>query len=541
MTAKPARPIGLLLPQPAMPISRLLIVIALWLGATPWFAAADDKLSPVEAAERVDRFIDQKLADQKLQPSESADDAEFLRRVSLDVTGVIPALDEVTAFLASTDPLKRSRKIDELLQSEAYVRHMTDIWRELLIPTTAASTRREHDYMIRWIESSLRESKPWNRFASELIGAQGMQDENGATTFYITHESLDEVTDRVARVLLGVSIQCAQCHNHPFNDWKQDDYWGLAAFFAGVKQVYKRENSVERYGIGPEGSRAKFITPPSQKVLPAKFLLGESPQLEKDTSAVPLLADWLADENNPFLARSITNRVWHQLFARGLVEPLDDLRAANPATHPEVFDLLVEQFKRHNFDLRYLIRAICHTRAYQRTSRPNKSNANDIQYYSHMAIKVMQPYPLYSSLQRISALGEATPPPVTPEPTDPREAIKHRKRLRGTRDNFAGYFKGEEGAAPTSYQTGLPQALRLMNSQDMTTRVSKAVGQLLNRHNRDTEAVIEQLYLASLGRQPADNERLLAIEHIKRQKDATAGLNDLLWVLLNSAEFVANH
>ncbi len=524
-----------------MPIVRLLIVIALWFNVAVWLVAAEASLSPSEVAAQIDRAIERQLVEHTLTPSAQADDAEFLRRVSLDVTGVIPSLDEVTTFLADNDPLKRSRKIDELLHSEAYVRHMTDLWRELLIPVTAASIRREHDYLIRFIEASLRESKPWNRFASELINAQGMQDENGATTFYITHESLDEVTDRVSRVFLGVQIQCAQCHNHPFNDWKQDDYWGLAAFFASVRQVYKRENSVERYGIGPDGSRAKFMTPPSQKVLPAKFLLGETPKLEKDTSAPLLLANWLADPSNPFFARAIVNRVWHQLFARGLVEPLDDLREGNLATHPEVFELLVEQFKLHDFDLRYLIRAICHTQAYQRSSRPNESNANDIQYYSHMAIKVMQPYPLYSSLQRISALGESQPPLVTPEPTDPREAIKHRKRLRGTRDNFAGYFKGEDGAAPTSYQTGLPQALRLMNSQDMTTRVSKAVGQLLNKHNRDTSAVIEQVYLASLARRPTDDERQTALAHIESQKDAATGLNDLLWVLLNSAEFVANH
>ena len=499
------------------------------------------KLTAAELARAIDGHIDRALEAKKIPASPKSSDSEFMRRVYLDTTGAIPSLDQVEPFLKDARSDKRARLIDELLKHEDYARHMTDQWREFLIPSTAAAARRRHESGIQWLEEAFRSNRPYDEFVRGVLTADGMQRDNGATTFLLTHQSLDEVTDRLSRVLLGVQITCAQCHNHPFASWKQEDYWGTAAFFSKVKHQYERIEKVEHYGVSERGDRKPIMTPPSLKVVPPTYLGGEQPKLADDEPYLPVFVDWLASADNPYFARAFVNRLWRKMLGRGLVEPVDDLRDDNPGTHPELLALLAEQFRLSGFDIHHMIRAVALSQTYQRTSRSLDTNRDDAEWYSHMPVKVMTPYMLHDSIQSVMRLGD-TPAaaPTKPQPElSADDKLKAAQRARGTRDTYASFFRGEESPSPTAYETGVPQALRLMNSQDMF-RGSRVVS-ALSQKSKSPEVIVEQIYLAVLSRQPTDEDRQIVMRYLKAQPEQTKALNDIVWALLNSTEFVTNH
>lgn len=503
------------------------------------------KLTAGELAAELDRQVLRKLEAKKIPLSARTDDSEFLRRVYVDIAGTIPPLDRVEAFLADARTDKRERVIDELLRSEMYVQHMVDQWREHLIPDTAAARRRRHETGIAWLEEAFRANRPYDQFIRGVLTAEGWQRDNGAVTFLLTHQSLDEATDRFSRVLLGVQITCAQCHNHPFADWKQDDYWGTAAFFSKVKHQYEKPEKVEHYGVSELGPRKPIMTPPSLKVVPPTFLGGVRPTLDPEKPYLPTFVDWLASADNPYFARAFANRLWRNLMGRGIVEPVDDLRDANPGTHPELLALLGEQFRLNGFDIHYLIRAVTLSETYQRTSRPLDGNRADAELYSHMPVKVMAPYVLSDSLQTFmrlgdDAYGESSAGAKKPaQPVTEEDKLKAKQRARAMRDSFASFFRGEENAGPTAYEVGVPQALRLMNSQEMF-RGSRVVAELSKRTDKH-EVLLGRIYLAALGRRPSDDESKIALRYVKEQADWRKGLNDVIWALLNGTEFATNH
>lgn len=504
---------------------------------------AESPLSADRLATRIDQLIGKTLEAKAIPVSPPADDSKFLRRVHQDITGVIPSLDRVESFLADSAENKRAKLIDELLQSEEYARHMTDQWREHLIPNTAAAARRRHESGIVWLEEAFRENRPYHEFIRGVLTADGMQRDNGATTFLLTHQSLDEATDRLSRVLLGVQITCAQCHDHPFSDWKQADYWGIAAFFSKVKHQYERIDRVEHYGVSERGDRKPLMSPPSFKETPPTFLGGVQPELDKDQPYLPVFVDWLAASDNPYFAKAFVNRLWRKLMGRGLVEPVDDLRHDNPGTHPELLALLAEQFQQNGFDIHYFIRAITLSKTYQRTSRPLEANKDDAAYYSHMPVRVMTPHGLHDSIQTVNRLGDAPPPPKDPSkeaaPLTDEEKIKASIRARSGRDSAANFFKGEENPSPIAYEAGLPQALRLMNSQEMQ-RGSRVVA-LLAKRSPEHDKIVNGLYLTILARPASEEEQKIALEYVKAHGEPTKALADVAWALLNTTEFVTIH
>lgn len=512
-------------------------------------ATRENKLTAVELSREIDTHVERALTAKSLKTSPPADDGEFLRRVSLDIAGVIPTLARVKKYLSDPSPDKRERAIDELLHSEEYARHMTDQWREHLIPNTAASARRRHETGLLWLEEAFRANRPYDQFVRGILTAEGFQRENGATTFLLTHQSLDEVTDRLSRVLLGVQIICAQCHNHPFSSWKQEDYWGTAAFFSKVKHQYERIDKVEHYGVSERGDRKPLMTPPSLKEVVPTFLGGKQPELDKNEPYLPVFVDWLASAENPYFARAFVNRLWRQIMGRGLVEPVDDLRDDNPGTHPELVALLGEQFRLSGFDIHYLIRAITLSSAYGRTSRAVEGNQDDVELYSHMPVKVLSPHARYDSVQAVMKLGddayaaatatEATKSEAAKPELSADEKLKASMRARNSRDSFAGFFKGEDNPSPLAYEAGVPQALRMMNSQEMH-RGSRVVASL-RREFSSPEAMVEQIYLAAFTRVPSDEERQLVMKFVSSQPESNKALADVVWTLLNSAEFVTNH
>src|SRR5262245_18414747 len=379
---------------------RSLWAAATLLAALAATANAADK-DATTLAGRIELAIGDKLTATKVTPSPRSEDAEFLRRVYLDLTGAIPPADKAAAFLDSTDADKRTKLINELLDSPAFGRHLADIWRALFVKKDPDNRRIQFDPLDKWLQEQFNANKGWDKIATELVTATGGQDENGAVTFFHANNTVDKMTDRVCRTLLGVQLQCAQCHNHPFTKWKQTEYWGMAAFFMQVgpngnpNQVAKN-GGVQSIAESPKPRRARL--PESAKMVPARYFQGDEVKIKDGDARRPFLAKWLATADNPYFARAFVNRVWAQLFGKGFVVPVDDIHDGNVPSHPELFKALADDFAKGGFDIKALYRTICASETYQRTSKPVAANENaDERLFARVAVKPMTPEQLYDS------------------------------------------------------------------------------------------------------------------------------------------------
>jgi hypothetical protein len=501
-------------------------------------------------AQRIDQAINKRLNAEGVKPSPLANDAEFLRRVYLDITGVIPPADKAAAFLDSKDPNKRAKLIDELLASPRYGRHMADIWKGLLLPRTSDNRQLKTEPLTHWLGESFNSDKPWDQLVTQLITASGTQDENGAVTFFLANPTADKVTDTVTRLFLGVQLQCAQCHNHPFTKWKQTEYWGMAMFFTKVKtdrvrQAAKQANSPAVTEVA-RGRGAKL--PVSAKIVPAKFLQGEEPKLDRTSPYRPVFANWLTSADNPFFARAMANRLWANFFGRGIVDPVDDMHDGNPPSHPELLQELAAQFAANQFDVKFLIRAICNSQTYQRTSKSNDKDDSGANLFAHMAIKVNSPEQLYDSLVAVvgtpgqRATGANRPMRAKGAKAANQKAANaaQKRPLADPRNAFVNFFVSDEGADPTQYQAGIPQALRLMNAPQLSGG-AVALEQAL-KSSRAPAQVTERLYLATLSRRPTTAESQQLTQYVRSHSMAPVkAYRDILWAVLNSSEFAVNH
>jgi hypothetical protein len=489
-------------------------------------------------AKIIDDEIARRLKQENVKASPKADDAEFLRRVYLDLAGVIPPPEKVKAFLDSKDPNKREKIIDELLEDAQFGKHLSEIWANLLVPTDSANRLLQTESLRKWLETAFTTNKPWNQIVDELVTASGKVDENFATTFFVANPTADKMTNQVTSLFLGVQLQCAQCHNHPFTGWKQDEYWAMAAFFKGVRTSANPQMAAkkgiaitvtEQSGPGPGKGIGKKGTPEGYKAVPAKFLGAGLATIPADSPARPVLSQWLTSKDNPFFARAMANRMWGQFFGRGLVNPINDMHNDNPATHPELLMALAEQFKRHDFDLKYLVKAILMSETYQRTSKPFAGNEDDTELFSRAYVKAMSPEQLYDSIAQVVGppKGGGFGPPGG-----------KKGGARSPRDQFIAFFRVDEGSDPLEYQAGIPQALRLMNSAQLNNP-GKALEEALKLQT-PAEA-IDYLYLSTVSRVPTAQESQRLVTYVGNQKDARTGYTDILWALLNSSEFTLNH
>jgi hypothetical protein len=496
---------------------------------------AGTRLDARALARHVDEALDARLHDEKVSGSPPADDAEFLRRVYLDLTGAIPPADRVAAFLDSREPGKRARLIDELLDSPDYGRHLADVWQTLLVPRNSDNRAIRAEPLTKWLEEAFNANKPWDQMVRDVLTATGDMDRDPAVTWVLANRGPEKLTDSATRLFLGVQLQCAQCHNHPFTDWKQDEYWGMAAFFGRVRlqgnpRAAAQGNAV--ISVGETGRGRPLPRPDSARNLPPKFLQGEPAQAAAGEPVRPLLADWLASAKNPYFSKAMVNRTWAQLFGRGLVNPVDDMHEGNPPSHPQLLADLAEQFAGAGFDLKYLTRALCNSRAYQRSSKPSGNNADDApELFSRMAVKVLAPEQLFDSLVRV--LGAPN------RPSDPqRRGPAARGNPPTPRSQFVTFFKVED-ADPTEYAVGIPQALRLMNGPQMN---NPAVVDPLLRAGKPPAEVIEHLYLRTLSRRPRPQELARLTDYVHSfQGEPRKAYGDVLWTLLNCSEFAFNH
>jgi hypothetical protein len=496
------------------------------------------KLPVTALASHIDKLINEHLKAEKADPSPRADDSEFLRRVYLDLTGHIPSGEQAREFIDNKDASKRAKLIDTLLASKDFGRHQADIWQSLLLPhdSEAARLRVYFPNMTRWLQESFNDNKPWNEMVRELLTATGPVDKPGPAVYYLARGSVDKVTDNFSKLFLGVQLQCAQCHNHPFTDWKQEEYWGMAAFFLKVKpdgnpKAAAKNGAVIKIVESKQMEPNRKRLPVSAKILPPKFLQGEKANLSDRDLYRPALADWATRPNNPFLARALVNRVWAQLFGRGFVAPVDDMHDGNTPSHPELLADLSAQFVAHDFNVKHLFRAICNSEAYQRSSKPAGNNKDfGPDRFARMAVKVLSPEQLYDSL------GEVLGKPEN-RPMGKAGGMAGRRPL-APRDQFVASYGLEDSADPTEYQAGIPQVLRLMNSAAFNDTGAVA---RITRNSKDPGEVIERLYLATLARRPTSEERARVQAHLAKQlAEPAKGHADLLWALMNSSEFSLN-
>ncbi|MBL8793765.1 MAG: PSD1 domain-containing protein [Planctomycetia bacterium] len=518
-------------------------------------------LKPAEAAALIDREIADRLTAAKVPTSPRARDAEFLRRVYLDIAGKPPSGVAAEKFLADGDPSKRTKLIDALLASDDFGRHFAERWVNLFYLATVNQRPPDSGPFVEWLGKELNAGKPWDEVVRGILTAAGpISEAPQGLFFYYNGDMNGQFTPKIlagniGQVLLGVQLQCAECHHHPFSPWKQGDFWSLAAFFGQTARMEKVENKMtkgveERHLIPPKPNKQPTvlkeisITIPNDgearnggKKIPAGFLDGSKAELDPSQGHRQPFAAWLTGKDNRMFARAAVNRFWAHFFARGFVNPLNDFGDHNAPSHPALLEALTDEFIASGFDLKHLVRCMCNSEAYQRTSgvAPGNEKPEAEALFARMPAKVLTPEQLYDTLCVALEVPEIAPPadpnkkpnPKAPPPPSPRSV-------------FVAAFRGPgEADEPTELKLGVPHALKLMNQPNFNTG-----GKLVERlaqDDRPAAEVIDRLFLAVLSRQPTAEERAKFTGFVARQASLREGYARVVWVLINSSEFMLNH
>jgi hypothetical protein len=510
-------------------------------------------------AEKIDQYFAKRWAEANAKLAAPADDAEFLRRLYLDLAGRIPSTAEARAFLNDAQPNKRARLVEQLLASQRYALHLTNVLRALLIPEANNNflVRLQQGDFEAWLKKRVAANIGYDQLTRDLltapIGGQGFGNYFGGggeptpLAFYTAKEFTPEnLAAGTAKVFLGVSVECAQCHHHPFADWKREQFWSFAAFFSGVKS----QRVMDFLLPGTEVPDSKSLTiPGTDKIVQAGFLDNTKPEWQKVANTRATLAAWVTSPANPYYSRTAVNRTWAYFFGAGLVEPLDEIAGAAASGHNELLDMLAREFADHQFDLKFLIRALTATRAYQLSSAAVGKAQDDPPLFDRMALRAMTGEQLFDSLEMATGYRDSG------SGNDLLSAITGGKR--SARAEFLTKFANPT-ERPAKVQMSILQALALMNGKVITDATSleqsETLAAVLDAPFLTTAERIETLYLATLSRKPTAKEleradRFVA-DAVKRAQGATApaqaviynnALADVFWVLLNSSEFALNH
>lgn len=501
--------------------------------ATSFFCSRALAEPPAEFAQRIDQLLLEKMQVEDVSPVESSDDAEFLRRLSLDLAGSVPTVSHTREFLAEESPDKRAQLIERLLSSPATVNHLAETWRNAMLPTNASPELfRNSAGMHNWLREQFSNNMRYDRIVSDLVAATGSEQDGPALFFTALELEPKKIAASTARIFLGLQIECAECHDHPFDDWKQTDFWGYAAFFA---RLPKNDNMVQARNFRLSDRASGEVTlPDTEDVVLPKYPGGRAADEDESGSRRQQLSIWMASPDNPYLARAAVNRLWAMLFGRGLVNPVDDLGPHNPASHPELLEELTEYFVNTGYDLSNLLKTICSTQAYGRTSKIDPANTPPEDLFAAMTVKVQTAEQLYDSLSRCLSQNDQS---YSPFPGF---------SMNNGRQQFVSRMASRSPDA-TEYDRGLQQALMLMNGGETAQATDLENSALLTSLEAPFFSESEKmdvLYLATLTRFPRDDERVAIEQFVKdagesddEQKAARA---DVLWALLNSAEFTMN-
>ena len=491
-----------------------------------------------------DHFIDdlvwQKLARLGIEPSEPCSDAKFLRRAYLDVIGRLPTPTESRAFLSDTSPKKRMALVDALLKRPEYADYWANKWADLLRPNPYRVGIKAVLNFDNWIRQSFRENKPYDEFVRELITAQGSTFRNGAVTLFRDRRDPAELTTMVSQLFLGVRLECARCHHHPFEIYSQDDFYSFAAHFAEIGRKGR--------GLSPPISGSEEVVyhsgkgsvkhPVTGKVMTARPLYGKSKAIKPRQDPREVLADWIVSDDNPYFARVIVNRVWADLMGRGLVEPVDDLRSTNPPSNGPLLDALAERFRKDGYDLKKLLRVIMSSQVYQLSSIPNERNKSDLRNYSRHYRQRLRGEVLLDMVSDITGIHET----FAAMPAKSRAMELWTVRSQSIfLDSFGRPDPNQDPPCERFGETTVVQALHLMNSSQLHGKVTSDSGRAakLATGKKSEREMIEELYLLTYCRLPTEKEVQLCQEVFQR-KDVTRrqSVEDILWAMINTPEFV---
>jgi hypothetical protein len=498
-----------------------------------------ESLSAQEMAARVDEFLAARWKEANVSPSAPASDEEFVRRVFLDLTGVTPKVSQSRKFFAEEMP-DRARLIDDLLASPGHATHLANLWRSIMLPGGLELEQFNNIVGVQnWLRGQFAQNMRYDRMVSDLLVATSAGEAGPALFFTALDLAPEKLASTTARIFLGLQIECAQCHDHPFDRWTQKDFWGYAAFFARLRQ--SNPGPVMTVSL-IDASDGEVKLPESEEIVPPQYPSGPLAQDSDGGTRRVQLAIWIASRENPFLARAAVNRVWAQLFGRGLVEPVDDLGPNNPPSHPELLEALTSYFIATGYDLRNLYRTLANTKAYQLSSSSPVAEGGEPgdepppELFAKMSVKPLSAEQLYDSLHRIllrSGEGEMNQGPFANRLFSPG------------RLSFLARMEASQRSA-TEYHAGVPQALTLMNGGEISEATSAArsgiLGALETPLFSDNER-LEVLFLACLSRRPTKSESDLCLEYLGAAgaEGKTEALGDVLWAVLNSAEFALNH
>lgn len=494
----------------------------------------------------VDELAAAKFRELNIEPSPLCDDATFIRRAFLDVLGTLPTTEETQAFLQSTAPNKRALLVDEILgfadsphggqYNESYSAYWALKWSDLIGNSSRDLGAQGMWALHNWIRDSFRTNKPLDLFTRELLTAKGSIYSHGPANFFRIHRDSSQLAEAAAQVFLGVRLECAKCHHHPFEKYSQADYYSLAAYFSRVGT-----KNTEEFGLfGGESiimirDAGDVRHPKTNQILPPKPL--EGPPADNPLDRRQALAEWLTSKDNTLFARSVTNRYVRLLLGRGLVEPVDDMRSTNPASNPPLLDALAKEFVDSHYNPKQLLRTIMQSRLYQLSSQPTPANAKDGKFYSHYLVKRLAAEPLADAIDRATGV-----------PT------KYKNLPLGTRaielpdaeypDYFLNTFAKPRRATvcdcERSPDPSLTQALHTLNGDTLTAKISDKNGRIakLIGLGKSHDEIVTEIYLAVLCRPPTDQERLLSQKFLSEAVRPEECYQDLLWALMNSKQFL---
>ncbi len=532
-------------------------IMVRFLGSVAVFNASIPQGGPVDRMPASKSFVDdhvfENLRKLGIPPSELCDDATFIRRVSLDIAGRLPTEKELSEFLSNQDPQKRERWVESLLSSAEYADFFANKWTALLKNRRDdASDITSNFAFYSWMRDSLLANKPYDQLTRELLAATGTVMTNPPVAWYKRVKEPKQQLEDVAQLFLGVRMQCAQCHHHPFEKWSQDDYYGLAAFFSqvGRKPTATRGEDM----IFHKRGLAQATNLKTGKSLRPNVLGEPTPEIAPDQDPRLKLADWMSSKSNPFFAKAVVNRYWKHFFRRGLIEPEDDIRDSNPASNPQLLAALENHFVESGFDLKELIRILVCSNAYQLSSTPNAYNVADQQNYSRYYPRRLQAEVLLDAMDDV--MLTRTDFPNLPSGT---RAIALPDNSYNNSSPFLKVFGRPENESVCECErvqaSSLSQSLHLMNAGDVKSKLAMAGGRVDGwvNANLSSEQIVHELYRIAFSRLPTAEELQAAVASIDEVRVDTQGnpidpsrvrrenLQDLVWAIVNTKEFLFNH
>jgi hypothetical protein len=524
------------------------------LGAVSHAAAGDGTAGASAGQETgmrpafIDQMIEAAWKKAGVKPTRPASDEEFLRRAYLDLVGRIPNVQEARSFLQTKERDKREKLVAYLIEHPDYAKNFATQWTILLIGRGNQGRMVDRASLTSWLRKQFAADRPWNEVVHELVSASGSNKENGAVNFVLAHLEFDAVplTSRTTRLFLGQQIQCTQCHDHPSNQWKQGDFWGINAFFKGMRaeQVRKADATglevVDHTDLRDEPTESYVSFDRRNSMVGIafpKFLDGRTISKGSDVIRRAELGKLIADPNNEMLGKAFVNRMWAHFLGRGIVNPVDDFGSHNPPSHPELLDKLALEFKKSGYDVKKLCRWITASRAYQLSSVKTRGGEKEDSLFSQMQLKPMTPEQLFDSLLTATMAHRTG------------SGDEGNRRRDAWLQQFLFIFANDEADESTSFQGTIPQALMMMNGELMREALSGKPGSFLcdvieqaRRQGRSPEAnMVNSIYLAALSRHPSVKELAQAREYLTAFPDSLHVLQDLFWALLNSNEFVLIH